>query len=342
MYLRRSCRCRSRCCWQDRAACSTAAACRRRRCVLVLRTRGDATESASLAELPCAVNVTAPPALRFRAVVAVTMWLEIVRPSAAPIPTLPPFAAPSASLDADAVCVAVSEIAPVVGERSRAGADRRRRRDVRERDRDVRRERDAAGRAVLRKARRRVGRRRRRVSEPALVSVALSPTDAVVVSLRIVSATDAPTPTVFAGHAVDLRRRLVRRRRRRRGVQRHSAAAGVHRGAGADRRGRVDREDRDRDRACDADRPGAAPDVVSVSNVLVASLPFTVSSASSSTPTAVTVEPTPIDAVFVTLHEVHGDRGADAERARVRRRAVRLRRAVRVLRRAQRQLAARR
>ena len=47
-----------------------------------------ATESASLAEEPCAETVIAPPADRFRAVVAVTTWLEMVRPSAAPTPTL--------------------------------------------------------------------------------------------------------------------------------------------------------------------------------------------------------------------------------------------------------------
>ena len=47
--------------------------------------------------------------------------------------------------------------------------------------------------------------------------------------------------------------------------------------------------------------PAAAPEVVSVSNVLVESLPFTVSSADSVTPTELTVEPTPIDAWFVTV-----------------------------------------
>ena len=73
----------------------------------------EAVESASLADEPCALNVTAPPAVRFRAVVALTRWLAIVRPSAAPTPRLSPFAEPSALLEADAVCVADRAIAPV-------------------------------------------------------------------------------------------------------------------------------------------------------------------------------------------------------------------------------------
>ena len=67
-----------------------------------------ATESASELEIPCAAKVIAPPAVRLRSVVALTRWLAIVRPRAAPTPTLSPFAEPSASLEADAVCVAAA------------------------------------------------------------------------------------------------------------------------------------------------------------------------------------------------------------------------------------------
>ena len=73
----------------------------------------EAVDSVSVVDEPTAAKVTAPPAVRLRAVVAVTRWFEIPRASAAPMPTLAPLAAPVALVVTDAVCVAVAEIAPV-------------------------------------------------------------------------------------------------------------------------------------------------------------------------------------------------------------------------------------
>ena len=157
-----------------------------------------AVESASLADEPCALNVTAPPAVRLRAVVALTRWLAIVSPRAAPTPTLSPFAEPSALLEADAVCVAVSVIAPAVVS---AVAPEAIVADVVTFESTIATSavsatppaapffaKPVAASVVVAD----------RDSAPTPVSVAFWPTDAVVVSLRTVSDTDAPTPTVFA------------------------------------------------------------------------------------------------------------------------------------------------
>ena len=214
-----------------------------------------ATESASLAEAPWALKLTAPPPARFRAVVALTRWLATVRPRAAPMPTLSPLAEPSASLDADAVCVAASVIEPVVVSSVPTPI-------VAE---VVTFESMIATSAVtatppaapfLAKPVASV-RRRRRCRQ--VVGVRQGHVVADRRGRRVVQdrqrdrGADADR---LAGRAVQLRLRLVRRDRRRGRAQADIAAAGVHDRAGSDRSRRVDRDDPDRHRACHADRPG--------------------------------------------------------------------------------------
>ena len=179
----------------------------------------------------------------------------MVRPSAAPTPTLSPFAEPSASVLADAVCVAVAEIAPVVVTSAPTPIVA----DV------VTFERSMATSAVS-------------ATPPAApffakpveasvvvaesvrllapVSVALSASEAVVVSFRIVSETEAPTPTVLPVAPSSFGCALFVELAAEAALSETSPRVRVDRGVGGDRRRRVDRDDPDRDRAGDTDRPG--------------------------------------------------------------------------------------
>ena len=73
-----------------------------------------AIASVVFAEEPAAVKPTAPPAVTFRSVPAVTASSTIASASARPIATEPPVALASAFEDVDAVCVAETETAPLV------------------------------------------------------------------------------------------------------------------------------------------------------------------------------------------------------------------------------------
>ena len=211
------------------------------------------------------------------------------------MPTLSPFAEPSASLVADAVCVAVAEIAPVV---------------VSVPPRPIVAEvvtfesmiatsavtatppaapflaKPVAASVVVAES--------VRLSAP--VKATLSPTEAVVVSLRIVSETEAPTPTVLPvapssfGCALFVETAAEAALRLTSPPPAFTTALGEIVATVLIVMIPIDTE------PATPIVPEAAPEVVSVSNVLVESAPFTVSSADSVAPTELTVEPTPIDA----------------------------------------------
>ena len=105
-----------------------------------------------------------------------------------------------------------SAVSPPRDRRGGAGSDRCGRGDVRDRDRDLRGEREAAAArrcAALCRRRHRVGRRRGDRQVPTPVNAAPSAIPAVVVSLTMLSANEAPSPRAAVGLLLRQRERLA-------------------------------------------------------------------------------------------------------------------------------------